>query len=139
MSVRRVQAIAERLPYSLREQVVGYARAVADAADGIAEDAGVPASADLRDQLAMIAGLRKIYSVCSASFWAVDGAGALLQAQDIRAVHVGSTDYSRGSPFHYSLRSLLADFDGFLAEHRLTELVHAGSYAEVAQRLVHES
>jgi hypothetical protein len=136
MSVQRVQRIAQRLPYSLREQVIGYARSVADVTAEIAEQAGVPMTASLRDQLALLAGLKKLYSISSAGYWAVDGAGAYLQRQDVSSVRIGSTDYSRGGDFHYALRTLLQDFDRFLAAHDLAELVAVDSYAELAQRLV---
>jgi hypothetical protein len=138
MSVRLVQQVVNSLPYAIREQVLGYARSVDFVALDIAADVGIQLTEAIRDQVALVAAVKKLYSICSASYWAVDGAGLFLQREGAESVRVGSTDYSRGGGFHLSLRRLLASFDVLLAEQGMSDIVSTGSYGEIILRLSNE-
>jgi hypothetical protein len=137
MSIDRLQLAVQSLPYNLREQVLGYARSVDAAAPDIAREARIDLSPLIRDQLVFLAGLRKFYAICASSYWAVDNASAFLQLQDVGAIRVGRTDYSRGGELHTGLRVMLRDFDIILRQYDLVGIADV-SYTELLSRLANE-
>ena len=138
MAIEQLQAAVVALPYNLREQVLGYARSVDAAAPEIAREAGVVLTLYVRDQLAFIAGVRKLYAITASSYWAVDNAAQFLEQQDVAAVRVGRTDYSRGGQMHSGLRSTLEDFDRVVVQYDLRSNIDA-PYVDVVRRLANES
>lgn len=137
MSIARLQLALTRLPYGLREQILGYARTVDAAAPEIAREARVELDSRLREDLVFLAGLRKFYAICAASYWAIDNSTAFLRAREIERVLVGRTDYSRGGEMHRGLRGALADFDQILAQYELRDIEDA-NYATLLSRLASE-
>lgn len=121
----------------LREQVIGYARTVDAASSEIAREARIEWTPSLRDDLVFVAGLRKFYSICASSFWAIDNATAFMRDQQVSRVRVGRTDYSRGSPLHAGLRAILRDFDLILQQYQIGRIADV-SYVELIQRLANE-
>ncbi len=134
MSIGRLQRALGPLPYSLREQIVGYARSVDAAAPEIARGANVQLSTDVRDRFVFAAGLRKYYALCASSFWAIDNAAAILETLDVGSVRVGRTDYSRGADMHVGLRRALADFDSLINQYDLLMITN-GSLTDLMSRL----
>ncbi len=78
MSLRYVNAFAPELPYTLREQVIDYARSVEAASQEIFKEAEVKLTDELRDQLALVAAVRKLHSICSSSYWLLYNSTRLL-------------------------------------------------------------
>lgn len=135
MSVSLLASTLQDLPYSLREQVIGYAESVSAAAPTIAASVDVTLSPQLSDQLVFLAGVRKLHGLVASSFWALDNATSLLALSEVRSVRVGALDYSRGSPLHTSLRELLDALELALAREGISEFLDM-PYGEVLQRLV---
>jgi hypothetical protein len=134
MSLRQLQELMAPLPYALREQVIGYARSVRDAAGEILRDADLEFDARIADRLAFVAGLRRLYSVCSSSYWILENSGFLLRAADTDAVRIGREDFSRGSALHRRLRSMLSDLDAVLGETDARQEVLEIPYIELARK-----
>jgi hypothetical protein len=138
MSLQRLQMTVSPLPSSLREQVLGYARGLQAALPDISRDAGVAITAPVADQVVFIAGIKKLYTLCSSSFWAIDNAGVLLAREGSAEVRVGRTFYSRQATFHQELRTLLGDFEAVLVRQGIHDAVVTESYAELVRRLSRE-
>jgi hypothetical protein len=67
MSLQAVEAIADELPTILRSDLIGYAKSVESALPEIFLQAHVTRSDKLADELIFIAGIKKLYSICSDS------------------------------------------------------------------------
>jgi hypothetical protein len=52
-------------------------------------DAGVAETLELRDQLVLIAGVKKLDAICSSAFWILDNSLTGLQQADIQQVRLG--------------------------------------------------
>lgn len=134
MSLDRLATAIEPLPYSLKEPIFGYARAVEQAAPSIARGAGIELSDSLSDALVFAAGVRKYYAFCHSAFWAIDNSARFLHSQEVDRVRVGRTDYSRGGELHRELGRALQDFDAVLRDHRL-QVATDGSLADLLLQL----
>lgn len=136
MSLALLVSTIEPLPYGLKEQVLGYARALQAAAPEIIRDAGVAQSQSLADQLVFLAGIRKLLAIVDSNYWLIDNAGALLQRnQEQDTVRVGGTDLSRGSIYHYRVEKLRQEFRELLGEKRVLDLVSRRPYVEIVREL----
>ena len=78
MSLRYVNAFFKELPHTLREQVIDYARSVDAASRDISKEAEVELTDDLRDQLVLVAAVRKLHAICSSSYWLLYNSARLL-------------------------------------------------------------
>jgi len=130
MSLELVQEFAQQLPFRLREDVVGYARSVQAAVPDIFREAGITLDQRLAGQLVFVAGIKKLYAICSGTFWILDNSLHSLQHTQTYEVKIGSMRISRESREYEQLRDLLNDLDNTLAEQRLGEIVHVSSYTE---------
>jgi len=137
MSLALVHAFAEELPPRLRDSVIGYARSVQDALPDIFRDAELRQDQGLADQLVLFAGIKKLYAICSGTFWILDNSlRSLREAQTYEVqVQVGSMRISRGSKEWTQLRDLLDNLEGILKEQRIQDMMFITSYAEVLHRL----
>lgn len=139
MSIQLLKKILAPLPYTLKEQVLGYARSVDVALPEIATEASVELTSELTDKIVFFAGISKIYSICSASYWAVDNACHFLEQSDVVSVRSGSTYFSRRSDFHQELKTMFHDIEQILEKENLLTFAANPSYAELLKRLADES
>ena len=135
MSLELVNALAQELPPRLREDVVGYARSVQSALPDIFRDAKLAQEQGLADQLVFLAGIKKLYAICSGTFWILDNSLRSLNNAQEYEVRVGSTRISRGSKEWVQLRDLLRDLEMILVEQGLLEMMLLTSYSEILHRL----
>lgn len=134
MSLRYVDGFAQKLPYALRVQVVGYARSVDEAADDIFAEANREINEELRDQLTMIAAVRKLHAICSSSFSILYNSRNLL-GQEVSGIRAGSTVYSPEGGEYVQIRTLLAHLNETLAGHGMHHNLLHGSYRAVIEEL----
>jgi len=134
MSLRYVHAFAEQLPYAIRTQVVDYARSVDEAAKDIFSDAKREMNPDLRDQLTLIAAIRKLHAICSSSFWILYNASNIL-GPDVSGIRVGSRVYSPESSEFVDLRSLLNNLESVLISQGLDLKLLHGPYTLVLEAI----
>lgn len=137
MSFREVEEFADLLPYTLKEQVLGYARSVRDAMPEIVLEAGVEYSNEVADKIIYIAGLRKLYSICNSSYWALENTCYLLQESNVHNVRVGGTDMSKGSQFYNDLNSITKDIDSYLIDKGIKDEVVSLSYPNLIRMYTH--
>lgn len=137
MSLELVTEIARELPPKLREDVVGYARSVQSALPEIFHDAGIAETRELRDQLVLIAGVKKLHAICSSAFWILDNSLTGLQQADIQQVRLGSLYVARGSRQWLELRDAVTAIEGVLANQGVLPFVYTPSYADVLRELTH--
>ena len=135
MSLALLASTLEDLPYALREQVIGYAQSVKSALSSIAQDAGIPISQSVGDQVVFLAGLRKLHGIVASSYWALDNSTTLLLRSDIDRVRVGGQDYSRGSEYHQSLKSVLDNLESALLKHDVKRYLSM-PYSDLVRELV---
>lgn len=135
MSIALLSSTLKELPYSLREQVLGYAESVAAAAPSIAAEVGIDPSQQRVDELVFLAGIRKLYGLVASSYWALDNSTSLLTTSGVHSVRVGTQDYSRGSSLHTSLKDLFEALDHVLEREGLREYLDL-PYSELLQQLV---
>ncbi len=135
MSIERVADFARELPPKLREDIIGYARSVQSALPEIFQDAGIAETRELRDQLVLIAGVKKLHAICSSAFWILDNSLAGLQQADIQQVRLGGLFIARGSRQWLELRDAVAAIEGVLADQGVLPFVYTPSYAEVLREL----
>jgi len=129
--------MTEKLPLSLREQVLGYAESVERSAPSIAKDAGVSFTSRFEDHIVFVAGLRKLFSIVSSSYWSLDNSTALLSKSNTSVITIAGRSFSRGSEAHEQLRTLLADLEDALSTSGVMDLMRL-SLQEVAEAVANE-
>lgn len=139
MSIRRLSSILEPAPPQLREQIIGYARSVDAAAADIFEDADVPFDEELAEDLVLLAGLRRLWSIVDGQYWIVANSLHLLSDHNISEVGVGGSIYGYGTRSFQQIRDLRDQFQRLLRELNVLRLVEAGSPADLLVLLAEES
>lgn len=81
MSVARLHMAVKDLPYSLKEQVIGFATYVDDASDDLLDAIGIhtPTRGQV-DQLAYAAGIWRLWQIINSQLSLLDNSLALLQS-----------------------------------------------------------
>jgi hypothetical protein len=125
------------LPFSLREQVVGYAESVDRAAPEIFRDVGKKYDKKLANRLVYLSGIKKLYGITSGTYWTLDNSATLLEASDIHEIRIGGEFFVRGAGMHQRIKKLVEELDVVLAKHRLKHLVNL-SPANMLVALIHE-
>lgn len=132
MSLSELVSATNGLPYSLKDQVLGFATFVEDSADDLLESAGVTEISDsLIDELVFAAGMWRLWKSVNAQISLLDSSLTLLAASGVSEVRMGTTSYTRSSPVYGLLTTLRDDFrnsfrDGsqfIISSSSLTELV----------------
>lgn len=137
MSLRYVNAFAPELPYTLREQVVNYARSVEAASHEISKEAEIQLTDELLDQLVLIAAVRKLHAICSSSYWLLYNSTKLL-GNEVAGVRVGGTTFSRETTHFGQLSTLLSDLEIVLTDQGLSVDVIRRPYPEILTFLANE-
>ncbi len=123
MSMQRVISLASELPPALRDQVTSYAESVERVIPEIFAELGRPIEQERADQVIFWAGIRKIYSLVTATFWTLDNSIEILSRSDIGRIRIGGTDFSRGSDIYLRLRELLTALERAAADVSFRELM----------------
>jgi hypothetical protein len=137
MSLRYVNAFAPELPYTLREQVLDYARSVETASHDISKEAEIQLTEELLDQLALVAAVRKLHAICSSSYWLLYNSTKLL-GNEVAGVRVGGTTFSRESVHFGQLSTLLSDLETVLRDQGLSIELIRRPYHEILTILANE-
>ena len=103
-------ALAE-LPYSLREQVLGYAESVERALPEIFKSNRRKFDKNLGDKIVFMSGVRKLYSLVSSSYWTLENSAYMLNEEGISSIKIGSSDFSRGSDIYRRLKGLISTLE----------------------------
>jgi hypothetical protein len=135
MSLERVQQFVQELPPRLREDVISYARSVDRSAPDIFREARMSFDQQLSTRLVFLAGIKKLYAICSGTYWILDNSLHSLQQSETYEVKIGSIRISRGSREYAQLQALLGDLEELLMKQELYELVQISSYVETLHRL----
>jgi hypothetical protein len=138
MSLELVTEFARELPPRLREDVIGYARSVQSVLPEIFQGARVVETRDLRDQLVFIAGVKKLYAICSSAFWILDNSLRGLERAEVQQVRLGGVFLARGSREWVQLRDTVTGIEGVLQEQRILQFVYMPSYADILTELANE-
>lgn len=126
--------VAEELPWSLREQVIGYARSVDYALPEIFKEANIKFDQEISNKVVFLSGIKKLYSIVSSSYWAIDNSGKLLNSINVEYVTAGSLDLSVGGEFHKKLKTLLGNIDRILTDSDLNMFL-SRSYKDIVKEL----
>lgn len=124
------EAIVAGIPYSLREEVIGYVDSVEESSPEIFREAGVDRSPELLDQFLFLAGVRRLHTLTTSYYWLLDRSLQLL-GSDASAISVGRSRLERGGGEMKMLRDLVRKFNEMLANHGLSDVVAQGSLADV--------
>ena len=137
MSLRYVNAFTPELPYTLREQVLDYARSVELASHDISEEAEIDLTDELRDQLVLVAAVRKLHTICSTSYWLLYNSTKLL-GDEVTGVRVGNTTFSRESAHFVQISKLLGDLETVLRDQGLSIEIIRQPYPAILSFLANE-
>lgn len=132
-----IRALFDSFPRSLRDQVMSYVAAVDSAADAIFAETSIEQTAQLRDELLLVAALRKTLGIVGSCFWAIDNSLSIARSDGTSAVRVGGATYSKGSEPYLELRRLHTDLESAVRELGLADAVQADTYTDVLEVLVH--
>jgi hypothetical protein len=119
-----LQTTMEGLPWSLREQVIGYAKSVDDALPEIFREARRDFDRVLGDQIVFFAGVKKLYSIVGASYWTLDNSGKLLETLEVSSIRAGGLDLTRGGDLHHRLQALVNSFDKALEKDNVRQYLN---------------
>jgi hypothetical protein len=137
MSIALIRDMTENLPPLLREQVLGYAESVRIAAPVIAKDQGIELTQAFEDHITFLAGVKKLFSIVSSSYWSLDNSATLLARSDTFAITIAGRSFSRGSELHQQLHALIMDLEDALKESNVLSLVQL-NFREIAEAVAHE-
>ena len=135
MSISQVEEMVADLPYSIREDVVGYAQSVQAALPEIFRDARVEFSRLVGDQVVLLAAIRKLYWISSSNFWILENSIHLARESSIGAVVVAGETMNRQSAYYQQLSQLLRDLERLLVELGVREFVDLDSHSDVVRAL----
>ena len=132
-------AMLEGRPYTLREQVIGFAMFVEDAAQEVLAMVEVQQpNAAMIDQLIFMAGVWRIWQTVNGPLRILQSATDLLSQQGVGVVQIGGSTYSRESAVYRMLISLRNDLLRLLQDQGLIELTRATTLRDVAHLVAEE-
>lgn len=131
MSLRAVQNFASHLPFSIEDQIVGYARSVQDALSEIFQNAQVPYNETIANQVVFIAGIKKLYAICNSNHRVIDDSLNILARQNTYSIRFGRSLISQNSNEFIQLENLLNELVNFLGNENILELVSNPFYSEI--------
>lgn len=121
----------QELPYSLREEVVGYGISINEAAEQIIKDAGVKYNQELSDNLVFVACMRRLWSKFEVQYWILDNSLALCKKNEVTHIKIGGNYYGYESDQYNELRLFIRNFELLLTNMELYDLVKMGSLKEI--------
>jgi hypothetical protein len=118
----------------VRDQVLGYAESVDNALPDIFEEAQIPFDEQVRDEVAPIAGIRKLDAICTSSALLLGRAVATVAAERITTIKIGASEYAEGSPDYSELTQLSERMRVMLRELELEQYLSM-QYAGIVREL----
>jgi len=134
MSYRELQETVRGLPWTLQEQVTGYARSVEDVLPSIFQKAGRAFDAALGDKIVFLAGVRKLHSIVASSYWTLENSGKLLETLDVSSIRAGGADLSRSGSIHARLGALVKSLEKTFEAQGVRNFL-SSDYASLVQAL----
>ncbi len=145
MSLSRLNSAIADLPYSLREQIIGFATYVDDASDDLLDSVGISDPSRVQvDQLVYVAGLWRLWQIINSQFSLLDNSLALLQPRASVGVSrapqnigylMGGNLYSRNSPQYAMLIALRDDLRAVLRAQQLGFISSARNLPELVRNV----
>jgi len=136
MSLKLLSDALESLPYSLKEQVLGYARSISEAAPEIFKEAGVRRDNKTEDTLVFLAGMKKLFSIVDSNYWVIDNAGAILEKEQSQfSVRIGGSDFSRGGDYLSKLDMIRKELNSYFIEQGIADLIESRNYSEIVRTI----
>jgi hypothetical protein len=137
VSFDELMSVAEALPYALREQVVGFATFVEDAADALLEAAGVyDVQASLIDQLVYTAGVWRLWQSVNGQTSLLDSSLRLLENNGVDGVQLGGSTYDRRSPQYWMLTNLRSELRSVFRDSGLQFVLTSTSLSDLVRSVV---
>lgn len=110
MSLDELVSVTENLSYAHREQILGFATFVEDAADDLLEAAGVHnVGGQLIDQLVYAAGVWRLWQSINSQVSLLNNSLTLMATSGVNGVRLGSATYTRDSQQYLMLTRLRDD------------------------------
>lgn len=138
MSFEVLREITEELPPGMKDQVLGYAGSVRNALPEIFLEAGIRFDTTIADQVILLAGIKKFYSICNSTFWTVDNSLAHLARDQIYSFRIGSQTYHRGSEFHVNVFELMAELEDLFRREHIDGYIAMSHYTDIVRALADE-
>lgn len=137
MTFAQLNNLLDGLPHGLKQQIIGYVRAVQEKLPHICEEAGVILTGELESNVLMIATIRKLNGIVLTAYWTTDNCLDNLQRANIDSFRIGATTYQRDSVIFDQIQGLRTELDTFIREQDLTALVFM-PYQDVVKVLARE-
>src|SRR5437016_3333672 len=132
MSFDELVSVTEDLSYAHRDQILGFATFVEDAADDLLEAAGVQnVSIQLIDQLVYAAGVWRLWQSINSQVSLLSNSLALMAASGVNGVRLGGTTYTRDSQQYLMLTGLRDDLRRVLRDNGLQFIASSASLPEL--------
>jgi hypothetical protein len=149
VSIARLRSAIGDLPYSFRDQIVGFATYVDDASDDLFDAVGIrEPSREQVDQLVYAAGLWRMWQTINSLFSLLDNSLALLQPRTVGSDLTSESDigyrmggylYSRNSRQYAMLTSLRSDLSTVLNDQGLSFIRTARNIPELVRGVVNQN
>jgi hypothetical protein len=107
------------LPYSIRDDVLGYASFIEEVAPARAADLDIELTRKQRDQVVLLAGVLYVRDLVAGQLALAEtatGSGTSAAAKGVRGVRIAGDDLTRSSPYLRQLRRLRSRLDQLLRD-----------------------
>jgi hypothetical protein len=139
VSLSELMSAIENLSYAQRDQILGFATFVEDAADDLLEAAGIQdISEPLIDQLVYAAGVWRLWQSINSQVSLLNNSLTLMAASGVNGVQLGSTTYTRSSSDYVMLTDLRNDLRRALQSVGLQFVTSSSSLAELVRGVVQD-
>jgi hypothetical protein len=137
MSLDEVVSWTENLSYAHRDQILGFATFVEEAADDLLEAAGVQAITELLiDQLVYAAGVWRLWQSINSQVSLLNNSLTLMAASGVDGVRLGGTTYTRNSQQYVMLTALRDDLRRVLRDSGLQFIPNSATLTELVRGVV---
>jgi len=128
------------LPYTLKNEIGGYATSIELASTEIFLNAGIEKKQEILDKLIFLACIKRIWTIVSSQFWIVDNTLTLISHDsDFKEVKVGATIFSKTSDTYKQLKDLRDKFELLIHELELNEIVQSKTLVDILKLIDRES
>ena len=132
-------ARCDRISFTQRDQILGFATFVEDAADDLLEAAGAEdISQNLIDQLVFAPGAWRLWQSINSQFTLLNSSLTLMAASGVNGVQLGSTTYTRNSNDYAMLTRLRDDLRRVLRNAGLQFVTSSSSLPELVRAVVQD-
>jgi hypothetical protein len=109
MSLELVDQMVQQLPYTLRDQVTGYAAAIEECGEDIFHDTEVPFDQALLDRLVFVVGVRRLWTLVDWQFSVLNNSLSMLSRDQADGFAIGRRRLDRRSKEYADLAQIRAD------------------------------